>query len=400
MSMPAERIGPGRVESGLEVLLAARPELLRRQRFGLLINATSVDARLVSAPVRILALDGTSIGALFAPEHGILGVAQDMEAIGQEQWHGTPVHSLYGSGVQSLRPDSAWLAGLDIVVYDIQDVGTRYYTFLATLSHMMEAAREAGVTVVVCDRPNPIGAMAVEGPTVRPGFESFVGRFPVATRHGLTTGEMARLMNEHFGIGCRLEVVPMSGYRRAMWFDETGLPWVLPSPNMPTLDTATVYPGACLLEGTNLSEGRGTTRPFELVGAPWIDGEALAESLNELSLAGVRFRPAAFIPKHQKWKDQPCRGVQVHVTDRASFRSLPTYVALIQGVARLHPRDFAWRRDAYEFVTDRPAIDLLAGNDELRRQIERGVPIDEIEASWEPERQRYLELRERVLLYR
>lgn len=389
-----------RVRTGLDVLLDERSSLLEGRRVALLVNATSVDASLELSLERLLRLRGVSVASLLSPEHGIFGVAQDMESVEDERLLGVPVRSLYGSGSDSLRPAPGALAGIDAIVYDVQDVGSRYYTFLATLGYVMEAAREANVEVIVCDRPNPLGGVAVEGGTVRSAFRSFVGEHALSNRHGLTSGEAARFMNEVSGIGCRLTVVPMSGYDRTLWYDQTGLPWVMPSPNMPTLDTAAVYPGACLFEGTNLSEGRGTTRPFELVGAPWIDGADLARALNALDLPGVRFRAVAFRPKHQKWRDQTCGGVQMHVTERARFKSLLSGVAVIHTVAALHPRRFEWRQEPYEFVENRLAIDLLAGNDVLRGQIERSDPLAVIEESWEPERRAYLAARESILLYR
>ncbi|MFN7974718.1 MAG: DUF1343 domain-containing protein [Acidobacteriota bacterium] len=388
------------MRTGLEILLEDRPELLQGKRVALLINATSVTRDLEISVAAFLGVRGCHVRAIWAPEHGVHGVAQDMESVaGEPDLLGVPIRSLYGSSAASLAPPAEWLDEIDAIVYDVQDVGSRYYTFLATLSHAMESAASRGVEVIVCDRPNPIGGVEVEGGTVRSTFTSFVGRYPMSTRHGLTSAEAARFMNDAGAIGARLTAVPMQGYRRDLWYDQTGLPWVMPSPNMPTLDTATVYPGACLFEGTNLSEGRGTTRPFELAGAPWIDGPRLARHLNGRNLPGVRFRSVAFRPKHQKWRDQTCEGVQIHVTNRQRFKPLLAGVAILCSAAELFTKHFAWREDAYEFVTDRLAIDLLAGNDVLRGQIERGDPLDVIEASWERDRQDYLAKREAILLY-
>ncbi len=312
---------------------------------------------------------------------------------------GIPVVSLYGSDLHSLRPSPEHLQGLDAVVYDLQDVGARYYTFVATLSYVMEAARDAHLPVVVLDRPNPIGGVALEGPVLKPGFDSFVGRYPIPVRHGMTTAELAALTNTAFGIGCDLRVVAMSGWRRAMHFEDTGLPWVAPSPNMPTPDTARVYPGACLVEGTNLSEGRGTTRPFELVGAPWLDGRRLASALREEGLPGVLFRPVSFRPMFHKHAGASCHGVQVHMTDRDRFRPFETYLVLLREAIRQDPERFDWRRDAYEFVTDRLAIDLLLGRSDLRPLLEEGASIEEMTAVWEGDLQAFSELRCGFLLY-
>ena len=399
--MAGENTTPSRpdIRTGIDVLLDDESDRLANRRVGLLVNATSVDRTLTPSIQRIHDLSPVTLAAIFAPEHGYFGVAQDMESVDSHRWNGIVVHSLYGATEDSLRPRPEWLEGLDAVIYDIQDVGSRYYTYLATLGHMMAAAEAAGVEVIVCDRPNPIDGVTTEGPIVRSAFRSFVGQYPLATRHGLTTAEVARFIQSTAHPGCRLTCMPLKGWRRSMWFDQTGLPWVLPSPNMPTLDTATVYPGGCLFEGTNISEGRGTTRPFELVGAPWIVGEDLVAALGQDSLPGVAFRAVAFTPKHQKWRDQTCQGIQIHVTDREAFKPLLTAVAILKAIARLYPRSFEWRHEAYEFVKDRLAIDLLAGNDELRGQIERDDPLHVIESGWAEELAAFREARAAVLMY-
>jgi uncharacterized protein YbbC (DUF1343 family) len=280
-------------------------------------------------------------------------------------------------------------------------VGSRYYTYVWTLALAMRVCKQLGIEVVVLDRPNPLGGLErdIEGPLVRSGFESFVGLYPVATRHGLTPGEVARYVNECLGIGCKLTVVPMAGWRRSMFYEQTGLPWVLPSPNMPTVDTAFVYPGMCLVEGTELSEGRGTTRPFEISGAPFIDPWRLVAALDELKLPGVRFRPLVFRPTFHKFAGKPCGGIQLHVTDRRVFRPLKTGVAFLWQVKRMWPEAFAWRKKAYEFVDAIPAIDLLAGSAELRAQIDRGAPLDEIVDSWREGEEAFRKRRRDVLLY-
>jgi uncharacterized protein YbbC (DUF1343 family) len=291
------------------------------------------------------------------------------------------------------------LRGLDVLVVDLQDVGTRVYTFVYTMANCLRAARRHGLKVIVCDRPNPIGGEAVEGPVLDPAYTSFVGQFPIPLRHGLTIGELARLFNDHFGIGASLDVVPMTGWRRSMFWDETGLPWVLPSPNMPTLDTAIVYPGMVLFEGTILSEGRGTTRPFEIVGAPWIDGDRLAESINAQALPGVRCRPVIFEPTFQKHARATCGGCQVHVSDRRAFRPVLTAVAVLAACHRLAPKAFAWRQPPYEYEHERMPIDILYGSDALRTQIGAGVPALDIAAGWDVDGRQFENVRVPSFLY-
>src|SRR5262245_5275720 len=373
-----------RVRTGLEAFLDPASDaagLPRGAKLGVVAHPASVDAggrHLVDRLVR----DGRfRVTRLFGPEHGVRGEAQDMEAVAEpaDRATGLPVVSLYGDAEASLRPKPEHLAGLDAIVYDLQDVGSRFYTFVYTLSYVMEAAREAGIPVVVLDRPNPIGGLAVEGPVLEPELASFVGRFPLPVRHGMTTGELARLFRDAFAIGGDVRVVPLSGWSRGMHYEETGLPWVLPSPNMPTPDTAFVYPGGCLVEGTNLSEGRGTTRPFELVGAPWIDPHALADALSQAGdaegLDGVLFRAAWMKPGFQKHAGKSCGGVQVHVVDRERARPFATYLVLLREARKLAPDAFDWRREPYEFVSDRLAIDLLLGRSGLREMLESGAPL-------------------------
>jgi uncharacterized protein YbbC (DUF1343 family) len=372
---------------------------------GLVAHPASVDARLRHAADRIVADGRLRLTRLFAPEHGVRGEAQDMEAVAEpaDPATGLPVVSLYGADEASLRPRPEHLGALDAIVYDLQDVGSRYYTFVYTLSFLMEAAREAGIPLVVLDRPNPIGGTAVEGPVLDPAFSSFVGRYPIPVRHGMTTAELARLFNEAFGIGCDLRIAPMHGWRRGMYFDDTGLPWVLPSPNMPTPGTALVYPGGCLVEGTNLSEARGTTRPFELVGAPWLDAARLASdvaaALAREGLEGATARAAHFRPMFQKHARASCHGVQVHVTGRDRFRPFATYLVLLREALRQDPARFSWRDEVYEFVADRLAIDLLLGRAELRPMLEAGARIGEMEALWRRGLANFAALREPFLIY-
>jgi uncharacterized protein YbbC (DUF1343 family) len=368
---------------------------------GLVTHAAAVDRKLRPAAAAIAGLAGIELVAIFGPEHGLHGQAQDLEGVSAESGgRGPPRHSLYGHTAASLRPTAVQLEGLETLIVDLVDIGSRYYTFQATMKYCLEAAAGLGIRVVVLDRPNPIGGVAVEGPGLRNGYGSFVGCHDIAIRHGLTIGELARLYAADLGLDATiLDVVRCEGWRRASWFDETGLPWVLPSPNMPTLDTAIVYPGQCLLEGTNLSEGRGTTRPFEICGAPWIDGETVARRLADRGLPGVVFRPLTFRPTFQKHAGVDCGGVQLHVTDRKAFRPVRTSLALLVEMRRQNPEAFAWRTETYEFVDDPIAIDLLFGSDRERRAIEAAIDWREIAAVWEPEEREFADRRRAALLY-
>ena len=386
------------MRSGLDVLATRLPRLLAGQRVGLLSHPASVTRDLTHATAVFQRLPRVRLAALFAPEHGLTGAAQDHAHIGAERDRATglPVWSLYG---KRLSPEPRSLRGLDALVVDLQDVGSRYYTFAWTLTLAMQVAAKIHLPVVVLDRPNPLGGERLEGNWSDPRFASFVGLFPLPIRHGLTIGEHAAYMNETHGFGCDLTVIPMEGWRRPMRWADTGLPWVAPSPNMPTTDTALVYPGGCLLEGTNLSEGRGTTRPFELVGAPYLDGDRLAAALGRQGLPGVRFRPVAFEPSFHKWQGRRCGGVQVHVTDAERFRPFATYVALIAEARRQGGARFRWKRPPYEFQWRRLPFDLIAGGDRLRRDIERGVSLARMEAAWRPALTRFAAARRRFLLY-
>jgi uncharacterized protein YbbC (DUF1343 family) len=381
------------VRTGLDVLRDRDFAPLRDLRVGLVCHPASVDSRLHHAADLLSTAPGVTLAALFGPEHGFSGVAQDLIGVGDSSAGALRVHSLYGSSFASLKPTADQLRGLDALVIDLQDIGSRYYTFQATMLYCLEAAAEHRVAAFVLDRPNPLAGVAVEGPALQRGFESFVGAHPIATRHGLTVGELSGLYRAERVPGVELEVVACEGLRREMLFDATGLPWVLPSPNMPTPDTALVYPGQCLLEGTNLSEGRGTTRPFELCGAPWIDPRALAKRLEADGLPGVVFRPAWFRPTFQKFAGRDCGGVQLHVTDRAAFRPVRTGLAVLAALRDLSGARFAWRTEEYEFVSDRPAIDLLFGSDRERLALESGATWREIAAAWEPEEAAFRERR-------
>lgn len=390
---------PTTVLTGLDVLVHSRLAQLRGRRVGLLAHQASIDRRLSHAATLLADARGVRLVRLLAPEHGVWGAAQDHALVSHARDPVTalPVASLYGA---HREPTPAMLRGLDVLVVDLQDVGSRYYTFIWTMALAMQACGRADVPVVVLDRPNPLGGAAVEGNLPDPAFASFVGLYPLPARHGLTIGEVARHLVRDQGIRCRLTVVGMRGWRRAMLWEDTGVPWVAPSPNMPTPDTARVYPGGCLVEGTNLSEGRGTTRPFEWVGAPYLEAHAYAGALERLGLPGVSFRPVRFVPTFHKWAGRLCGGVQLHVTDRVRFKPFLTGLALVLAARRLAPRRFAWRRPPYEFERRRLPIDILLGTDGIRRALERGRPPGELERGWRPALARWRRRVAPSLLYR
>ena len=397
------------VQTGLEVLLGEKLDLLAGRQVGVLCHSASVDRRLAHV-VDALAAANVRLTRLFGPEHGIRGEAQDMVGVRGEPDGptGIPVTSLYGDSIDSLTPTAESLADIDVLVVDLQDVGARYYTFIWSMALCMQAAARAGVSVVVLDRPNPIGGVLVEGGEVEAQAESFVGLGSIPVRHGLTIGEVARLVaagiawgSERFArpMDLDLHIVAMRGWQRSDEFGVTGLPWVLPSPNMPTPDTALVYPGLCLIEGTNVSEGRGTTRPFELIGAPFVDGYRLAERLERDRLPGVGFRPLTFRPTFHKFAGQVCGGVQVHIADRGAFRPYLTGVAMLRALFSLGGGAFAWRTERYEFVSDRPAVDLLTGGDAVRKGIESGANLDDLRATWSAAETAFAERRRGCLIY-
>ncbi|MBI4601383.1 MAG: DUF1343 domain-containing protein [Planctomycetes bacterium] len=384
------RLGPPpRVLTGLEVLKARGFAELEGKRVAVIANPTSCDGRLEPLPA-LLAAAGVDLQAIFAPEHGLQGAQAAGESVGdgRDPLSGAPVRSLYGA---TRRPTREMLEGIDVVLFDVQDIGVRTYTYLATLAETLRAAAESGVEVWVLDRPVPIGGEIVEGPVLEPGFESFVGPHRLPLRHGLTAGEFALMVSAEQRIGARLRVVAMEGWRRAAPIEDAGLVWVPPSPNIPTLDAALVYAGMVLLEGTSLSEGRGTALPFQLVGAPWVDPHALACELNALRLPGCLFRPARFTPSASKHQGALCGGVQVHVTDRRAYPSVKTAVALLLAVRRLHPGKLELRTEIF---------DRLAGTRALREAIERDAALEEIVAGWRDALDAYRRRRERFLLYR
>jgi uncharacterized protein YbbC (DUF1343 family) len=367
------------VWTGLDRIAEQDPEALatvRGRRVGLLAHPASVTRSLVHAK-DVLQSAGALVGALFGPEHGYGGEAQDMIGVqgASDPETGAPIHSLYGDTFASLSPRREWLEGLDALVVDLQDVGSRYYTFVWTAVLCARACAAAGVELIVLDRPNPLDGLTVEGAPQRPELCSFVGLRAVPVRHALTLGELVRDAARDEGLP-NVRVVTMRGWRRAMRFEDTGLPWVLPSPNMPTPETARVYPGGCLLEGTNLSEGRGTTRPFELFGAPWVDGPALARAMQADGGPGFLPRPTTFRATFHKWGGQSSGGVQVHVTDARTFRPWRAYLAALKA---LRAREaFAWRTEAYEFVDDVPALDLLTGDPAVRAALDADASIEDI----------------------
>ena len=368
--------------------------LVQGRRIGLITNHSGVDGDLRATADRLHAADGMELRLLFGPEHGIRGDAEDGVAIdtGSDAQTGVAAVSLYG---ERREPTADELAGLDVMLFDIQDVGVRFYTYLYTMSLSMVACARAGVPFVVLDRPNPLGGVDVEGNMLDPAFASFVGLFPIPVRYGLTIGELARLFNEQFGIGADLHVVDMLGWRRSMYWQDTGLPWVAPSPNMPTPDTVAVYPGMCFIEGTNVSEGRGTTRPFEQVGAPYIDGFALAESLTAQDLPGVRFRPVFFRPAFGKYAGQTCRGVQLHTCPGAPFSPVRVGFSVLAAIRRACPEDFLWRTSQKGIHN----FDKLAGTDRIRLAIDDGATIDDLLFDWGQQRADFEDTRQKYLHY-
>ncbi len=402
--MASSRTTP-RVLAGLEVLARARPRWLRGRRIGLLMHPASVTSRYVPARDVVHGLCGGNLKSLFGPQHGIAGEKQDNmieSGHGRDAGLGIPLYSLYS---ETRSPTPEMLRDIDLLLVDLQDVGTRVYTFEWTTALALQACARVGCEVVVLDRPNPIGGLEVEGNLIRAGFTSFVGLYPVPMRHALTLGELAALVNARMadgapgappvrradGVGwrcpglCELTVVPMAGWRRRMRFPDTGLPWVLPSPNMPTFDTAVVYPGQVLLEGTNLSEGRGTTRPFEIFGAPWLDIRAVRRRFEKRKIPGLVLRDHAFEPTFHKWAKEVCQGFQIQVTDAAAFRPYLTTLGLLQDIIAGHRDRFEWKQPPYEYVTDRLPIDVLTGDPAVRQALELGTDLRVIERAWRKE---------------
>jgi len=382
---------------GSEILLAS--PRLKGLRVGVLANPASIDQRFRHIADLLAQSGDCKLTAIFGPQHGYQSTLQDNmieTPHAKDKRLSVPIFSLYS---ETREPTPEMLSLIEVLVIDIQDVGARIYTFIYTMANCLRAAARAGIPVIVCDRPNPIGGVAIEGPTLEAGFESFVGQFRMPMRHGMTVAELALLFNDHFGIGAELETVPMQGWTREMYWDATDIPWVMPSPNMPTLDTAIVYPGTVLFEGTMMSEGRGTTRPFELIGAPWLDGEGFAARMNGVGLEGVHFRSVNFEPTFQKHAKVACGGCQIHVTDRNVFEPVKVGASLLREGLGSQPDAFKWREPPYEYEHDKMPIDILAGSPQLREQVEAQVPLSEIVVSWRPGEAEFDQIRKPYFLY-
>lgn len=384
---------------GIERLLSEKLELITGQRVGLVCNQASITPDFRHVADLFAQHPAFALTTLFGPQHGIRGDVQDNMI---ETDHSTdprtglPVYSLYS---ETREPTEAMLSDVDVIVFDMQDVGCRIYTFNYTMANCMIAAAKYGKRVIVCDRPNPINGVAVEGNVTERAFTSFVGQYELPTRHGMTTGELARLFNEHFGIGCDLEVVKMDGWQREMWFEQTGLSWVLPSPNIPTVDTCVVFPATVHLEGTELSEGRGTTRVFELNGAPFVDPYKWAAALREYNFPGVAFRECYFQPTFQKWARETCGGVQLHVTDRNAFTPVIVGITMVKTAHDLYPEQFQWKQDDYEYEFGKNPFDVVSGTDTIRKAIESGESLISIQSGWMDGLTQFRDVRQQFLLY-
>lgn len=389
------------VRTGLELFERQWPRRLRGARIGLVTHPASVNKRLEQAVNLFIKSQRVKVTVLFGPQHGIHGETQDnmIEWEGyRDRYTGLPVYSLYS---HTRKPTPEMLGNIDALVIDLQDIGARYYTFIWTTELCMQACHEMNKSIVILDRPNPLGGIHIEGPVLDMAYSSFVGARPLPIRHGMTIAEIGGYLRDEFYPLLDLHIIPMQGWKRRMWFDQTRLPWVMPSPNMPTLETAIVYPGMCLLEGTNLSEGRGTTRPFEIFGAPFIEPNKLLRRLKEFRLSGVIFRPLFFQPTFQKYANTLCGGAQLHVIDRERFRPFKTGVAILKAVYELYPEKFKWRPPPYEYETEKMPIDILVGTDKLRKDIEEGESLKHMEGWWQEQCLEFEKnLRRRYLIYK
>lgn len=368
-------------------------------RIGLVCNQASVDHNFRHAADLFQASPKIDLTALFGPQHGIRGDVQDNmieTAHAIDKATNLPIYSLYS---ETREPTAEMLRDVDVIVCDLIDIGCRVYTFVYTIANCMRAAARLGKKVVVCDRPNPINGMAVEGNLLDPEFASFVGQFPIPMRHGLTAGELALMFRDLFGIQCDLEIVKLKGWSREHWFDETDAPWVLPSPNMPTLDAATVFPGTVMLEGTQVSEGRGTTRPFEFVGAPYVEAEEFASYLNNCGLPGVYFRASNFLPTFQKHQGKVCGGAQLHVLDRLAFKPVLTGVAVLKAVLQFYSGEFCWKEPPYEYVFDRNPFDVINGGETMRQMLEQNAGLADFTDWWRGDEEQFRQTRNEFLLY-
>ncbi len=387
------------VQTGLEKLVTRPQQWIRDERLGLLCNPASVDRQITHARTLIHQAFPRKLKALYSPQHGFFAEKQDNMIESEDLLDPVlqiPVFSLYG---QTRIPSARMFEPIDVLIVDLQDVGTRVYTFIYTLSYCLEAAAKYDIRVLVLDRPNPINGIDIEGNQLASDCKSFVGRFPIPMRHGLTIGELAVLFNDHFNIGCDLEVIPMKGWQRSMLFTDTGLPWVAPSPNLPTLMSAMVYPGQVLWEGTNVSEGRGTTQPFELFGAPYIEVEKITAVLETEKIPGVLFRPVVFQPTSNKWRETPCNGFQIHVTDPLRYRPYKTTLHLLRAIMAQHRGQFEWMPPPYEYEFDRLPIDLIMGDRGIRERLESMEPIDDMEASWQQDLDDFKTISQEIQLY-
>lgn len=385
---------------GIEQLKALHPSWLREARIGLLVNQASLDSAARHTQDIVAELAGRNLQVLFSPQHGIRGQAQAnmIETEDEVDPHlKIPVYSLYSSRTRT--PTEEQLDGINCLVIDLQDVGTRVYTFATTMGLCLDAAARYKKRVVILDRPNPIGGVEVEGNLLREELCSFVGYHPIPMRHGMTMGELARFFNEERKIGADIEVIPMEGYKREYLFPQTDLPWIPPSPNMPSPATALVYPGQVLLEGTNLSEGRGTPKPFECFGAPYIDASFLKRQLEKRALPGIRFEEISFTPQFDKWQGQTCHGLQLHVIDPRADKPYYTTLAIIQEVMALWPQDFSWRPPPYEYEFEKLPIDIITGDEAIRKGLEEGRDLVEMETGWQEDLEGFLAIRKQYLIY-
>jgi uncharacterized protein YbbC (DUF1343 family) len=387
------------VKLGIERVLSDSKSLLKNQRVGLICNQASVNHEFQHAADLFFEDSDINLTALFGPQHGIRGDVQDNmieTAHATDKKTNLPIYSLYS---ETRIPTEEMLENLDALVFDLQDVGCRIYTFIYTMANAMIACAETGKKMYVCDRPNPINGLDLEGNLLENEYKSFVGEYPIPVRHGLTVGELARLFNDNFEIRCDLEVIEMQGWTRDLYFDDTDAPWVMPSPNMPTVETAVVFPATVYFEGTQVSEGRGTTRPFELVGAPFIEADELSDALKQLNLGGVTFRPVNFLPTFQKHAGKTCGGVFLHVTDRKVFAPVLTGIAMVKTIYDLYTDEFKWKEPPYEYVFDKNPFDVISGTEKTRNFIENGASLEEIKLSWKQDVKDFQALREKYLIY-
>jgi len=388
------------VQNGIEKLIRKPQQWISNERIGLLCNPASVDRHLSHSRQLVNQVFPEQLKALYSPQHGFFAEKQDNMIESENMLDPVfkiPVFSLYG---KTRIPDARMFEPIDVLLVDLQDVGTRVYTFIYTLSYCLEAARKYGIRVVILDRPNPLGAITVEGNCLAADCTSFVGRYPIPMRHGLTIGEIGVLFNDYFEIGCDLQVIPMSGWKRSMLFGDTGLPWVAPSPNLPTPVSTLVYPGQVLWEGTNVSEGRGTAQPFELFGAPYIDVPKILGALENTKIPGAILRPTVFEPTSNKWQQTACNGFQIHVTDPQRYQPYATTLHLLQAMILHHSEQFEWKAPPYEYEFERMPIDLIIGDRSIRQRLEKLEPVDEIESSWQEELDRFKKVSKDFHLYK